>query len=234
MLCEKEYIVVVTAAAPFKGNETNPTQDVKKLMPDRIERRGHIPIKIIKYHTDFRNVIADMCLIPPLWNKDKRVYDPNTKPGKRIHVDAMLHLGMNGVNYWQVENRARRDGYDWVGDDGVPLPKCNGVQGGRWEGLPEVLRPIFDVDAVVDKLHQQLPDTPTQASTDAGLLYCEFIFYTSLAALYRREEPARALFLHHPGKKTTEQDIEEGVMIATVAICSMIDQLEAAFGYSEV
>ena len=66
-----------------------------------------------------------------------------------------------------------------------------------------------------------------QASTDAGLLYCEFIYYTSLATLYRRDEKPRALFLHHAGNKTTPDDIEEGTQVAISTICLMIDQLEA-------
>ncbi|KAI8656998.1 hypothetical protein NCS56_01305500 [Fusarium sp. Ph1] len=228
MICEKEYKVVVTACAPFKENEKNPTQDVKLALPDRIEREGRVPIKIIKYHTDFRNVITDMDIIPQLWNEDKRVYEPDAKEGKKIHIDAMLHLGMNFADYWQVEKRARRDGYDWTGDDGVPLPSHNGDKGGRWEGLPDQLRPVFDVDGIVDRLHQELPvrRDANKTSTEAGLLYCEFIFYTSLAALYRREEPPRALFLHHAGKKTAKEDIEEGARVAAAVVRSMVDQLE--------
>jgi hypothetical protein len=43
--------------------------------------------------------------------------------------------------------------------------------------------------------------------------------------LYRRGEKARTLFLHHAGKKTTGDDIEEGARVAVSVICSMIDQL---------
>jgi hypothetical protein len=59
------------------------------------------------------------------------------------------------------------------------------------------------------------------------LRYCEFIFYTSLVTLYRRGEMARSLFLHHPGRKTTREDIKDGAKVAASVICSMIDQLEA-------
>lgn len=98
-----------------------------------------------------------MDIIPELWSGQKEVYEPGCDERKKIHIDAMLHLGMNFADYWQVEKRARRDGYDWVGDDGVPLPKHNGGRGGRWEGLPEVLTPIFDVDDVVRRLQEELP-----------------------------------------------------------------------------
>ncbi|KAI0377691.1 hypothetical protein F5Y04DRAFT_263478 [Hypomontagnella monticulosa] len=226
MICEKERKVVVTACAPFKENETNPSQNVKLKLPDRIEREGRVPIKIIKYPIDFRNVITDMDIIPKLWNGEKRVYEPHCKQGQKIHIDAMLHLGMSFIDHWEVEERARRDGYDWVGDDGVPLPKENGRKGGRWEGLPEVLKPCFDIDYIMQRLHRELPIIPTKSSMDAGLLYCEFIYYTSLATLYDAHEIPRVLFLHHPEKKIGHHGVEEGTNVAVSIICSMIDQLE--------
>ncbi|KAI1410377.1 hypothetical protein F5Y13DRAFT_192239 [Hypoxylon sp. FL1857] len=227
MIREKEYNVVVTACAPFKENEQNPTQNVKLTLPDRIEREGRIPIRIIKYPVDFRNVITDMDIIPELWSGEKKVYEPGCKQGQKLHIDAMLHLGMNFADVWQIEKIARRDGYDWVGDDGVRLPKHNGGKGRRWEGLPEVLTPVFDVDDIARRLKEELPNTPTQTSTDAGLLYCEFIFYTSLATLFKAGEIPRVMFLHHAGYKTANKDIEDGAKVAVSVICSMIDQLES-------
>ncbi|KAM5350377.1 hypothetical protein ACJ41O_006882 [Fusarium nematophilum] len=97
MICEKEYKVVITACAPFKENEKNLTQDVKVALPDRIERGGRIPIRIIKFHTHFRNVITDMDMIQQLWNEDKRVYDPDSKEGKKIHVAETLMLGIKAM-----------------------------------------------------------------------------------------------------------------------------------------
>ena len=156
----------------------------------------------------------------------------------------MLHLGMSSSDYWRIEKIARRDGYDWVGDDGIALPKHNGGKGETWEGLPEELMPVFDVEGVAQQLHDQLSvsmaryilrrearlamaykDIPTDTSRYAGLMYCEFIFYTSLATLHRRNDQARVEFLHHPGKKTAEEDIQKGADVAQSVICSMIDQL---------
>jgi len=58
-----------------------------------IERHGLPPIRIIKYPRNFRNSYADIDIIRKLWNRDKRVYDPDAKEGENIYVDAMLHLG---------------------------------------------------------------------------------------------------------------------------------------------
>lgn len=106
-----------------------------------------------------------MDIIPTLWNGDRRVYEPDCDEGQRIHIDAILHLGMNFSNFWRVEKRARRDGYEWVGDDGLPLPKHNGGKGEMWEGLPEDLTPVFDVDKIAQKLHEQLPVRKRTATT---------------------------------------------------------------------
>lgn len=189
-----------------------------------------------------------MDIIPTMWSGNRQVYEPGCPEEQKIRVDAMLHLGMNFQSTWAVEKRARRDGYDWVGDDGVPLPKHNGGKGQRWEGLPDVLKPAFDVDKIVGGLQAVLPvltcwprpttltgtaltfltqGTPTVISTDAGLMYCEFIFYSSLATLYRRNEMPRALFLHHAGKMSSPAGIAEGARVATSAICLMVDQIEA-------
>jgi hypothetical protein len=150
---------LLTSRQPFKDNERNPTQDVKIKIPDRIERDGQIPIKVIKFPFDFRNVITDMDIIPKLWNQEKKVYDESSSQNEKIYIDAILHMGMTFGGNWQVEKRARRDGYDWVGDDDKPLPKHNGGEGDRWEGLPEELRPAFDVDQIVERLQKDYPVT---------------------------------------------------------------------------
>ena len=62
----------------------------------------------------------------------------------------------SGVN-WQVEKVAHRDGYDWVGDDEKALPKHNGGKGERWEGLSEILTPVYDVEKVVERIKEDLP-----------------------------------------------------------------------------
>lgn len=97
-----------------------------------------------------------MDIIPKLWSGKKSVYEPHCKHDKKIRIDAMLHMGMSFYEEWQVETRARRDGYDWVGDDGVPLPK-HGGKNGRWEGLPKVLEPFFNVERIVQQLHREQP-----------------------------------------------------------------------------
>ncbi|KAH8660513.1 hypothetical protein BX600DRAFT_523505 [Xylariales sp. PMI_506] len=226
MTQDKEYNVVVTSFGPFSKNKHNPTQDVKRQLPDRIELPGRAPIRILKVLPDFRNYITDMDIVPKLWSGQQKVYNPDCEDGEPIHVDAMVHMGMNGADFWTIEKLARRDGYNWVGDDGVPLPKHNGGEGERWEGLPEVLETSFNVDNIVERIREDLPSTSVKPSTDAGFAYCEFITYTSLAELYKRKEKPRALFFHHAGKKNDPAGIDEGAKVAVSLICHMIDELE--------
>ncbi|KAL8658194.1 MAG: hypothetical protein Q9226_001192 [Calogaya cf. arnoldii] len=225
MTMKKAFTVVVTGVAPFKDNERNATQDVKAKIPDLIERKGKSPIKIINFPYNFRNVITDMDIIPTLWNQEMKVYDGDCNEGERIYVDAMLHMGITSGGDWQVEKVAHRDGYDWVGDDEKALPEHNGGKGERREGLPEILTPVYDVEKIVERIKKDLPDLPAKASTDAGLKYCEFILYTSLATLHKRGESKRALFFHHPMEKGTEEDIQNGAKVAVSVITSMIDQV---------
>ena len=130
---------------------------MKLKIPDRLEREGRPTINVIKFPFDFRNFITDMDIIPKLWNHEKKVYDEDCEQDEKIYIDAILHMGITSNGQWQVEKRARRDGYDWVGDDDKPLPKHNGGKGGRWEGLPEILTPAFNVDKIVEQLEKNLP-----------------------------------------------------------------------------
>jgi pyroglutamyl-peptidase len=128
-----------------------------------------------------------MDLVPELWSGKKNLLlDTESSSSDddaqgTVRIDAMLHMGMNFEDYYQVEPYARRDGFDWVGDDGLPLPKRNGGIGGRWQGLPTMLTPFFDVNEIVARIKDDLPDVRAELSEDAGRMYCEFLFYTSLA-----------------------------------------------------
>ena len=116
------------------------TQEVKLKIPDLIKREGHSPINVIKYPFDFRNVITDMNIGPKLWNQEKKVYDEDYKKDEKIYIDAILHMGITFGDHWQVEKRARRDGYDWVGDDdklclSTTVERVRGGKGSRKSSL---------------------------------------------------------------------------------------------------
>lgn len=91
--------------------------------------------------------------IPSLWNQKLNVWDVDGDANDAVYVDAMVHMGMSKRQDWILEARARRDGYDWIGDDNVRLPSLNGGHGGRFE----VLTPMFDVGALKTSLQMQHP-----------------------------------------------------------------------------
>lgn len=120
---------------------------VKDRLPDTIECEGQPTIRIIK-HPTLSNALVDMDKITELWNSDQYPHD---------RIDAMLHLGINSSAVWELETRARRDGYSWVGDDGLPLPKHNGEFGARFDGQPEELRPMYDVESLIEEIRSNFP-----------------------------------------------------------------------------
>jgi len=62
-----------------------------------------------------------------------------------------------------------------------------------------------------------------ETSDDAGLYFCEFQMYSSLAHLWKRREFQRAQFLHVNTSRGAE-DIKRGVEVATALICAIIDE----------
>lgn len=179
--------------------------------------------------------------VTAIWSRDPKAVGADGSQDEDCYVDAMLHLGMNNSTGWQLESRAARDTYSWTGDDGVPLPTDNGGEGGRFEGMPAELWTMFDVPRMADGLAKEYPvsvliPTPSagieeraqgldiQASTNAGGAYCEFILFTSLAALRARGEAGRALFLHVPGMKAADEDIRDSVKVATSVIQRIVDE----------
>lgn len=68
-----------------------------------------------------------------------------------------------------------------------------------WEGLPEMLGPAIDVDEVLARWRGVMKGEDVRVSNDAGRYLCEYIYYASLAHLWREKEEARVLFVHVPG-----------------------------------
>ena len=59
-------------------------------------------------------------------------------------------------------------------------------------------------------------------SEDAGHYLCDFIYYSSLAEVWKRKERKRVLFLHVPGEHQKE-DINRGVHVVTTVIEALVD-----------
>jgi pyroglutamyl-peptidase len=65
-------------------------------------------------------------------------------------------------------------------------------------------------------------DIPIRVSDDAGHFLCDFVYYSSLAWLYRHEREGRVLFLHVP-KQHDLETTEMGVKVAVELIKAVVE-----------
>ncbi|KAK8137475.1 pyroglutamyl-peptidase [Apiospora sp. TS-2023a] len=147
-----------------------------------------------------------------IWSGDRSLLLPEPEPGEdkesHVEIDFILHLGMISLGgdptQFRFETVARRDGYELEGDDGKL------VDSGQLKalGLPETLATSFDVEAAWRKVGQDHPQVTCCVSNDAGLYFCEFRLYSSLAEPLLtescREKEGRVLFLHLPQAHSPE------------------------------
>ena len=96
---------------------------------------------------------------PSLWDGDLSVYEPNADPGSTVYINALVLIWMrpSHPDHWSIEKNARGDGYDFEGEDGVPSPNENGGKGQTVEGLPAVLHPTYDLDAIHEQMMATVP-----------------------------------------------------------------------------
>lgn len=66
---------------------------------------------------------------------------------------------------------------------------------------------------------------PVRLSDDAGLYFCEFQLFLSLAHLYEKKESQRAEFLHVP-KETDKPAIARGVKVACALLIELVTDMQ--------
>lgn len=82
-----------------------------------------------------------------LWEGEMSVYNPECPPEQTVKIDLMLYNRMRpSQDCCCFEKKARRDGYEKPGGDGVFLVP------GEWEGLPEISAPGFNIDEAQAKV----------------------------------------------------------------------------------
>ncbi|KAI9736820.1 MAG: hypothetical protein M1818_005871 [Claussenomyces sp. TS43310] len=164
-------------------------------------------------------------LVPRLWGSDA--------PPR---IDYMVHVGMAaGRPFYSVERRGHRDGYVLPDVDGVVLAdkqhqrRNDEDKGARdnwvWEGCPEELESDVDLDDVWVRWRSALPDLDLRVSEDAGHYLCDFIYYSSLAHLWKMEDERRVAFLHVPGD-SSEAAIEMGREVLIELIRALVQSGE--------
>ncbi|KAM7214562.1 hypothetical protein V8F06_010044 [Rhypophila decipiens] len=175
--------VAVTGNPPFMEYPFNTSQLVRDALPDVIQRPGKRDIRILKYYRD----TLDTC---------------DDAEDQHVDIDLILHMGMIALGWdhkqFRFETVARRDGYELPGDDGKHVDSAHL----KALGLPETLSTSLDVEAAWHQVKKEHPDVITSVSHDAGLYFCEFRLYSSLAEPYLVKEfghkKGRVVFEHLP------------------------------------
>ncbi|KAH9887089.1 putative pyroglutamyl peptidase type I [Xylariomycetidae sp. FL2044] len=138
---------------------------------------------------------------------------------KMMTIDYAVHIGMAGPQRkYQIERRGHRDGYDkpdvdgrYLGDDGHRRRRRRraeeeeeqeeGDDDWIWHGVPADLLTDLDVEDVHRRWVEGSPkqkNLDLRISEDAGRYLCDFIYFSSLAHLWRQRRPRRVVFLHVP------------------------------------
>jgi len=150
-------------------------------------------------------------LVPKLWEGRK--------------IDYMIHIGMaSGRKYYSVERRGHRDGYAMRDVDDELLEGTEKREAGElwaWEGLPEEILSDTNIDDIWRRWRAALPSADIRVSEDAGRYLCDFIYYSSLSYLLKKEEEKRVVFLHVP-VEADEAALKTGVEVTIELIRALV------------
>ncbi|KAI2464373.1 peptidase [Annulohypoxylon bovei var. microspora] len=199
-----ELTVLVTGFGPFKVQyPVNPAWEITASLPDylppdrvkdpaRQSAPGLPPVRILKdgpVRVSYE-VVREM--VPQLWD------DPPQK------IDYVIHIGMAGPQpVYSIERRGHRDGYDKPDVDGELLgdEQRRKREGDKWiwhDAPPELLTDL-DIENIYKRWVERSPDDlRLQLSEDAGHYLCDFIYFSSLAHLYKQQKPRKVIFFHVP------------------------------------
>ncbi|KAK7421914.1 hypothetical protein QQX98_001908 [Neonectria punicea] len=225
----EELTVLVTGFGPFREQyPVNPSWEIAKDLPSYLpplrakdpnsRHAVHLPdVRILVYPEPIRvNYKVVRELVPSLWE--------TYKGGK---VDIVIHIGMAGPRpFYCIERRGHRDGYmhpdvdgEKVDEDEERKPGTNWV----WRGLPEEIETDLDPEDVLTRWQRHSSkDMDLRISEDAGRYLCDFIYYSSLAELWKQDRPRKVVFFHVPAD-ASHTSIAQGRELAVNLIRSIVE-----------
>ncbi|KAK2624063.1 hypothetical protein QTJ16_006697 [Diplocarpon rosae] len=222
---EDEITVLVTGFGPFRAqNPINPAWEIARNLPpflrpsllplsDASATAKVVPVRILVYPEPVKVAYKEVReLVPMLWDGRK--------------IDYAIHIGMaTGRNFYSVERRGHRDGYSLKDVDHELLgdEERRKLEGDEWiwNGMPEELLSSLDIDDVWDRWSSALPGIDVRVSENAGRYLCDFIYFSSLAHLTKKEEERRVVFLHVP-ISADEEAIEDGIQVTLELIRAIV------------
>ncbi|KAK3941499.1 putative pyroglutamyl peptidase type I [Diplogelasinospora grovesii] len=217
---QEELTVLITGFSPFKKDyPVNPAWEIASRLRDYLPpvraKKPYSPsdpilppIRLLVHPEPVRvNYQVVRGLVPELWNLDSKEDAEGNTNGwgpKPTKIDFAIHIGMAGPRpFYCIERRGHRDGYALKDVDGEFLGDQNRrVKEGKdwvWDGVPKELLSDLDVDDVLERWKKHSPEgSDLRISEDAGHFLCDFIYFSSLAHLYKAGERRRVVFLHVP------------------------------------
>ncbi|RTE75213.1 hypothetical protein BHE90_010344 [Fusarium euwallaceae] len=222
-----ELTVLVTGFGPFREQyPINPSWEIASGLP------SHLPPLRAK-NPDSRHAAVALPKVrilvhpEPIRVNYRVVRDlvPTFYSGQR--VDVVIHIGMAGPRpFYCIERRGHRDGYKHTDVDGErPDEEEERKPGGDWpwRGLPEEIETELDVEDILARWQgHSSKDMDLRISEDAGRYLCDFIYYSSLAELWKLQRPRKVVFLHVPAD-ASHQSIEKGRELAVNLVRSIIE-----------
>ncbi|KAI5862726.1 peptidase [Durotheca rogersii] len=201
-----ELTVLVTGFGPFKKEyPVNPAWEITASLPDYLppdrvkdparQTSSNLPaVRILKHGPVRVNYHVVRELVPTLWD------NPEQK------VDYIIHIGMAGPQQvYSLERRGHRDEYDKEDVDGQLLgddeKRKLGDDTWVWNGVPEELLTDLNIEKIYKRWVERSPnkdDVKLQISEDAGHYLCDFIYFSSLAHLWKQQRPRKVIFFHVP------------------------------------
>ncbi|KID76823.1 Pyroglutamyl-peptidase 1 [Metarhizium brunneum] len=210
---QKELTVLVTGFGPFREQyPVNPSWEIAKDLPSHLpplrakdagsrDAPDTPPVRIIVHPEPIRvNYSVVRALVPSFWDAAH-----DGRP-----VDIAVHIGMAGPRpFYQLERRAHRRGYRSPDvDNELPAEGAEGRPDDDawiWHGLPDEILTDVDVDDVYRRWRgHSSKDMDLRVSEDPGRYLCDFIYYSSLAHLWKARRPRKVVFLHVPSDASGE------------------------------
>ncbi|KAF4456474.1 Pyroglutamyl-peptidase 1 [Fusarium austroafricanum] len=221
-----EITVLVTGFLPFREQyPVNPSWSIANSLPSHLPPlRAKDPnsrhaaailpsVRIVVHPEAIRvNYKAVRDLVPSF-------YDGTHK------YDVVLHIGMAGPRpFYCIERRGHRDGYKHPDVDGeyVGREEERNRSDWPWRGLPEEIETQFNLDEILPRWQEHSLEGDLRISEDAGHYMCDFIYYSSLAELWKLQRPRKALFLHVPAD-ASPASIEKGRELTLNLIRSIVE-----------
>ncbi|KAK5628221.1 hypothetical protein RRF57_003936 [Xylaria bambusicola] len=228
---EKELAVLVTGFGPFKeAYPVNPSWEIAALLPDYLPadrvkdaaalhnrqtagRDSIPPVRILKLPGAVRTSYEyTRDLVPRLWDGEV--------DGRK--VDFAVHIARVLGRETRTSRRICRQGRRWelLGDE---KRRVELGENWIWYGVPGELLSDFNVDDVHRRWVQRSPkNLDLRVSEDAGHYLCDFIYFSSLAHLWKQQCARKVVFLHVPLHSDAES-LRRGVELVLTLIRSIVE-----------